>query len=353
MSINEELGIDQTDEHERRFGDINRAATKNLYDPSSSRIMQSYISETFKGVGSAKHMYSGLIATLDDEEISKKEFDELELGNDDFQWHAGLKKQKAIRRKENFDRKELNEFIISKANTAENVAGMGLSVLSGFLEPANLASAFLTPIAPAAAYANYYKKFRKTVGLSRNASRLASRSTIGAAEGMLGQAILEPFARESAEALDEDYTMTQSLINIMASGAFGGAIKGGGGYIKDKFTGRLLTPQGETRNVVNKVDEMTRNTDESLDLTYRDGESPKITKLTAKEDTPAPLEKQSEIDSEESIIKANEELLLELPENQRQEFIKQDTEIQKNITKAEAGMNKLREDHIFNCITGK
>lgn len=151
------------------------------------------------------------------------------------------------------DRKEeelANQQVISRASTEQLVAGFGVGVLASVIDPLNIATAFVPVVSPAR-YAGMLARQTSRTG------RALVRARVGALEGAVGAALVEPFV--SAQARDEqaDYTMADSLLNVAFGTALGGGLHTGIGALSDavkakraiKATGEVaegldtLTPQ--------------------------------------------------------------------------------------------------------------
>lgn len=118
---------------------------------------------------------------------------------------------------------------------------VGTSFLVGAADPINLASAFI-PIMGELRYG----KLLAAAGDSVSA-RLATRAAVGAGQGAVGQAALEPLDWWAHTQEGRDFGMSDVLHNIMFGAALGGALQGGGGFISDAYRarqGRALYPFG-------------------------------------------------------------------------------------------------------------
>jgi hypothetical protein len=118
---------------------------------------------------------------------------------------------------------------------------VGTSFLVGAADPINLASAFI-PIMGELRYG----KLLAAAGDSVSA-RLATRAAVGAGQGAVGQAVLEPLDWWAHTQEGRDFGMADVLHNIMFGAALGGALQGGGGFISDAYRarqGRALYPFG-------------------------------------------------------------------------------------------------------------
>lgn len=109
----------------------------------------------------------------------------------------------------------------------------GAQLLTGLVDPLNLASAFIPVVGELRAASILARAGEGLV------ARAGSRATIGAAEGVVGAAALEPFVYAAHSYLGDDYTMADSLVNLAFGGALGSAVHAGAGVIPDIRTRAL------------------------------------------------------------------------------------------------------------------
>ncbi|WP_295135423.1 hypothetical protein [uncultured Reyranella sp.] len=107
--------------------------------------------------------------------------------------------------------------------TARLAVGLGASVV----DPLNILSAFI-PVVGEARFASILA----TIG-----SRMATRGIVGVTEGAVGAAMLEPLVYGLSQAEQRDYTMADSLQNVIFGGVLGGGLHIGGGIAKDRLFG--------------------------------------------------------------------------------------------------------------------
>ncbi|WP_354132746.1 hypothetical protein [Bradyrhizobium sp. RT9a] len=118
---------------------------------------------------------------------------------------------------------------------------VGTSFLVGAADPINVASAFI-PIMGELRYG----KVLAAAGDSLTA-RLATRAAVGAGQGAVGQAALEPLDWWAHTQEGRDFGMSDVLHNVMFGAALGGGLHAGGGFISDAYRGakgRELYPFG-------------------------------------------------------------------------------------------------------------
>lgn len=111
-------------------------------------------------------------------------------------------------------------------------AELGTSFLVGAVDPINLATAFI-PVMGELRYA----KLMASAGESALA-RGAVRAGVGAAQGAVGQAVLEPLDWYAHTQEGRDFGMADVLRNLVFGAALGGGLQSGGGAIADVYRGR-------------------------------------------------------------------------------------------------------------------
>ena len=128
-------------------------------------------------------------------------------------------------------------------------ARSAVSMAVGLLDPLNLGASFVPVVGPA----RYAKMLAGASGLGE---RTAIRAGVGAAEGAVGTALLQPLEAAHQSALQNDYTMGDALTNIAFGGFFGGGLHVLGGAMGDALhssnpvTARMEAAGPETREGV-------------------------------------------------------------------------------------------------------
>lgn len=102
---------------------------------------------------------------------------------------------------------------------------------TGLTDPLNIAAGFI-PVVGEARYASMLARAGESA-----VSRLGTRVAVGAAEGAVGVGAMEPLAYGMHQQLQDDYHMTDSLMNVAFGAALGGALHGGGGLLVDALRG--------------------------------------------------------------------------------------------------------------------
>jgi hypothetical protein len=105
-------------------------------------------------------------------------------------------------------------------------ARLGVALGASLLDPLNIASAFV-PVVGEARYAALLARAGGTLG------RIGVRAGVGAIEGAVGQALVEPIIYRAMRAEQADYDMTDSLIAVAFGTVLGGGLHVGAGAIGD------------------------------------------------------------------------------------------------------------------------
>lgn len=112
--------------------------------------------------------------------------------------------------------------------TGTPLRGLGM-LAANLLDPLNVASAFVPVIGPA-------RYSALLAGAAGAGGRAGLRAGVGAIEGAVGMALLEPAIYGARQYLDDDYTMSDSLLNIAFGGLLGGGLHVVGGGVADALS---------------------------------------------------------------------------------------------------------------------
>lgn len=131
--------------------------------------------------------------------------------------------------------------IMVRANGGSMPTQIAASLAASLLDPLNIASAFV-PVVGEARYAAMLSRATTPLG------RAGVRAGVGALEGSVGAAILEPLPLLAAQADQTEYGLSDSLANIALGGVLGGGLHSVGGAVSDAIRRNLTTetPQFET-----------------------------------------------------------------------------------------------------------
>lgn len=112
-----------------------------------------------------------------------------------------------------------------------------VQLLAGFaasaIDPINIASAFI-PVVGEARYASML------ANATTRAARFGVRARVGALEGAVGAAMVEPLVLYASAQDQADYDITNSLLNVAFGSVLGGGLHAAGGLATDIRRGSLL-----------------------------------------------------------------------------------------------------------------
>lgn len=122
--------------------------------------------------------------------------------------------------------------IMVRANGGSMPTQIAASLAASLLDPLSIASAFV-PVVGEARYASMLARATTPLG------RAGVRAGVGAVEGSVGAAILEPLPLLAAQADQTEYGLSDSLANIALGGVLGGGLHSVGGAVSDALRRRL------------------------------------------------------------------------------------------------------------------
>lgn len=135
-----------------------------------------------------------------------------------------------------------------RGGVAETSVRLGVALAGSLLDPLNIASAFV----PVVGEARYAKMIAGAGGI---VGRTAVRAGVGAAEGVVGAALIEPIVASSKALEQADYDMADSLLNIGFGGVFGAGLHTIGGAAGDVWR----YARGSAGDTVKRVAAATRS----------------------------------------------------------------------------------------------
>lgn len=154
----------------------------------------------------------------------------LDLTVDDDGIRAGALDILIERKREETKRK----FILDNAPASTIPVQLLAGFAASMLDPINIASAFV-PVVGEARIASLMARAGTSVG-----ARALARAQVGAIEGAVGAAMLEPLILYASARDQADYDLTNSLLNVAFGSAMGGGLHSAGGLIGDLRRGNLL-----------------------------------------------------------------------------------------------------------------
>ena len=134
----------------------------------------------------------------------------------------------------------------SKGGFGLMAAQFGVGLAGSFLDPLNVASAFIPGAILSKVGLNQARMATASARLGKNGSRLA----MGAVDGAAGAAIVEPIiAGQAYLEQDQDYGLMDSFLNVTFGGILGGGIHFGIGKISDRIEASRAKEEALIRSV--------------------------------------------------------------------------------------------------------
>lgn len=124
--------------------------------------------------------------------------------------------------------------VLARSNGGSMGTQIAASLAASLLDPLNIASAFV-PVVGEARYAALLGRASGPLG------RAGVRAGVGAVEGAVGAAIIEPLPLLAASQDQTEYGLSDSLANIALGGILGGGLHSIGGAASDALRRRLAT----------------------------------------------------------------------------------------------------------------
>ena len=124
--------------------------------------------------------------------------------------------------------------VLARANGGSMGTKLAAGLAASLLDPLNIASAFV----PVVGEARYAAMLARTAG---PLGRAGVRAGVGAVEGAVGTALIEPLPLLAAGIDQTEYGLSDSLVNIALGGILGGGLHSVGGAASDALRRRLAT----------------------------------------------------------------------------------------------------------------
>lgn len=206
-----------------QYYDIAKAGT---LDVLGATFQETLYYNPLNAVNRLAEQYTGLGQT--GKVISKDDWKESEYYRDGIQVDDnGIKEGLAQLLAERVDRRREFQITLqrSKGGFGLGAAQFGVAIAGSFLDPLNIASAFIPAVGPA-----------RVASMAAKMGKSGSRAVKGAVDGAVGAAVLEPLIIGAAAAeQDESYTLMDSFLNVAVGSALGSGLHVGFGKISDRI----------------------------------------------------------------------------------------------------------------------
>lgn len=210
-----------------------------LASPTTSAVIGAFVDEALTGVGTLQaDIEAGRVEEAGGRELTIDEYAESPYMRKGVPYYGGMTEGAAEILARRYDEKAEQREILSKASTAQTVAGFGAAFAAGIFEPKNLVAGVAVSAASGGlgVLATGANSARRLLQINRQTARYKTLATRGFGEGLVAAAILEPSNRKSAKVLQEEYTAADSLWNIGLSAALGAGINVAPKFIADKWS---------------------------------------------------------------------------------------------------------------------
>jgi hypothetical protein len=204
----------------RRVSELNEAASGEVVRPAMTA--RGYTSPAVRSAPESP------LLTAEQARARIKE-EGLDLTVEDSGIRAGALDILIERKREEVKRKLILDNAPASTIPIQLLAGLGASLI----DPVNVASAFI-PVVGEARYASML------ANATSRAARIGVRARVGAVEGAVGAAMLEPLVLYASAQDQSDYGAVDSLLNVAFGSVMGGGLHSAGGYISDVRRGALL-----------------------------------------------------------------------------------------------------------------
>lgn len=210
-----------------------------LVKPETRAVLGAYVDDVYRGLGSQyADDRKDEIAKLDKEgeALSLGLFED--MGFEGVDWYPGITKESAEVRQVLNKESEKRAVIQNRATTGQSIAGVVTAIGAGVFEEKNvkygIAGALVaSPLYGAAASA--IRSTKTAYNTVKRANNIASIAGRGAMDGFVSAALMEPSNRSTANVLQQDYTMMDSMFNVTTSTLFGVAFGAVPEYARNRF----------------------------------------------------------------------------------------------------------------------
>lgn len=220
IPLSEYLGSKEAD-----YSPEGSASTLYQAKPSTSEVIRAQVDEIFTGAGSLKaYIDAGNVSreAKTGVRLSKEEWEASEYFRPGINFFDGITNNSAQILAERYDNNQDNAFALERASTLQRGLGLGVGLVAGVFEPVNLVSGVAAALATGGLGSAI-----PTIGRLTAVNSVRGAATRGAIEGVVGAALTEPGSLYSAKRLQEDYTLSDSLLNLGIGAILGGGLGAG------------------------------------------------------------------------------------------------------------------------------
>lgn len=194
--------------------------------PTLSEVVGAQVSEIFTGAGSLDADLAADFVRQQEKygtRISEEEWRKSENYRDGLTYFDGITDKSSKLLADRYDDRQNNALILEKASRLQKAAALGAGLVIGIVEPKNLVIGIAATLITGGVGAVV-----PSVGRVIAVDTVRAAATRGAAEGVVAAALTEPTNLISAKKLQEDYTFSDSLLNLALGSVLGAGIGAGG-----------------------------------------------------------------------------------------------------------------------------
>lgn len=209
-----------------------------LFEPTLEQSVRSSVNLAFNDVGTQSYISAADKAeAAGGRSLSIEEYKESSYFRPSIGYMTGMTDGKAKILAEQHDSLEFDRNMQARATGARAVAGIGSALVAGVVEPRNLmyGAATFGVGAVIGSTARAGSRLKRILDARRMGAGYAAKAKLGALEGLVSAAAMEPGNRYAADILQDDYTMADSLFNVATSAILGTALEVTPKFIADRF----------------------------------------------------------------------------------------------------------------------
>jgi hypothetical protein len=227
------------------------------YKPSTGEVVGAFVGGAFEGAGTLSSVTRSLeVDSLEDSQkpITQQEYEQSEFFRSGVEWHKDMTLGSAKIQAENADDDEYRGFIIGQSNTPQKIVGGVSAFGAGIFEPLNLGVGLATNL-------GFSTLGKSVIGAAKLASMTSKYSNLtlamarAAAEGFVSVIPQELAARYTADTLQEDYGIDDTLMNFAVSTGASGVIQYGVSKIGQYSNKRIRTKNEPTITTIKSIAE--------------------------------------------------------------------------------------------------
>jgi hypothetical protein len=200
--------------------ELSQYQSDKAYKPSTADVLSASSVDALQGQGTAYQL--NVLRNINIEKqygtpISEDKFNEIK-GKTNIQYQPDMTEKSVKILKEYHDEQDDRNFVLSKATTAQSIAGFGASLATGFLDPKNIISGLGAGVAFNKGISTLSKQTGRTL-LSANSTKRALQ--VGAGSALIEGAVSVPIDINTAYQLEQKHSVKDALTDLIIGGVIG------------------------------------------------------------------------------------------------------------------------------------